>query len=942
MVAVLKLVVVQQSLAAVFVGRDAEVETLLSLGRAAAAGRGRVVLVEGEAGIGKTALLGAAVRRFPELGLRVHSGGARELQRDVPFAAVGSWLAADAARAGIDRDPLRLLLGGAAKAGDAAATHEFALAELLLQHIADWCSAGPVALVLDDIHWADRSSLAVLHRLCTLAGRLPLLLVLATRPLPAEPAFEALTSALTVGGATTLRVNALPSAAATTMVRRMVGDAPRPSLLRQVAGAEGHPLHITELVATSIHDAALVDTEFPPAGETTGPPPDSLAEAIWRRLGFLSRSTRNMLPMAAALGPAVDVVELAAVLDSHIMEVWSAVTEAVDGGLLTKVDSELVFRHDLIRDVLADRLPASLRSDLFRRAGRVLQTTGAPIERVAYYLAMSEQELDAASLRWLLSVADELIVRAPELAVRLVTRVTDLARLDEPTRAAVLRARTRALLWNGRAIEAEAALRVALRSRPEHGRDPVLRWLLAQVCHAQGRLAEAVLVAETALRTMDLDDADAARFFGLCALDNFFLERFAEAEEAGRRAVELGSGSANSLATGYGLMALGAVRYTRGHLDEALDLSTRTLEVLRDGAGSDQIDPYVLYAHCLIELDRPAAAEEALTTAIGHNRRMHGVYLAPNLLAKARMYLLAGRWDEAIAECAACLEAPDVLGYAPAARAVTALVNIHRGAAVTASADLATPDGRLGSAGYAFMPPWVTALVHETRGHPKLALRELVAARKRLAGGMSSSTLHYIFPDIARLAFDAGDEDALRGALLAADELVSNQATASRTGIALLCRGLAEHDPEHLYAAARAFGRCGWPLYEAHAHENVAVLLAAGGRGNEAREALETAVALYTRLGASWDCARAAARVRRYGVRRGVRGPRNRPKTGWASLTDTERAVALQVAEGCSNADIAAQMFLSRRTVQSHVSSILGKLGLRSRREIAAAMPATR
>jgi DNA-binding CsgD family transcriptional regulator len=70
-----------------------------------------------------------------------------------------------------------------------------------------------------------------------------------------------------------------------------------------------------------------------------------------------------------------------------------------------------------------------------------------------------------------------------------------------------------------------------------------------------------------------------------------------------------------------------------------------------------------------------------------------------------------------------------------------------------------------------------------------------------------------------------------------------------------------------------------------------------------------------------------------------VRGRRNRPKSGWAALTDTERKVAALVAEGCSNADMAAQMFLSRRTIQSHVSNILAKLDLRSRREIAAAMP---
>lgn len=921
---------VQQSLATVFVGRDAEIAALVSCGRSAVAGRGAVVLVEGEAGIGKTTLLGAAGQQFSQLGLQVRTSSARELQQDVPFAAVAGWLTTGDVP-GADSDPIRMLLDGADQAGDAAATHEFALAELLLEQVGAWCADQPVALLLDDVHWVDRSSLAVLHRLSTLAERLPLVLVLATRPFTADPAFAVLTATLTACAASNIRLGALPDAAAVTMVREMVGAAPPPALLRQVAGAYGHPLHITELVATSLLDAGGKAGADRPAG--------SLAEAIWRRVDSLSRPTRDLLPMAAALGPRVDVAELAAVLDGHLMEVWSAVAEATDAGLLTMVDSELAFRHDLIRHVLADRLPASLRSDLLRRAGLVLQTTGAPIERVAYYLALGGRDLDPTSLQWLLSVSDGLIVRAPELAMRLLTRIVDTAGLDTATRAALIRMRTRALLWNGRVEQAEATLRVALRHRPEHADDPGLRWLLAHVCHARGRLAEAVEVAENALATLDLGESDAARFLGLCALDNFFLERFAEAEQAGRRAVELGRRSGNSLATGYGLMALGAVRYTHGYLDRALEISSESLAVLQDGAGSDQIDPYVLYAHCLIELDRPVAALEALQTAIGHNRRTHGVYLSPNLLAEARLFLLNGRWDEAIESCRACLEAPDVLGYAPVAHSVMALIGLHRGAPVPG--DALGPDDRLGTAGYGYMHPWVTALVHETRGNPEPALRLLVETHANLADGMSASTLHYIIPDIARLAFDAGDETALRGALAAAEELVAKQSTASRSGIAQLCLGLAERDPDALFAAAREFARCEWPLYQAQAYEDAAIVLAAGGRGVDARDALESAVQLYSRLGASWDTARAVARVRRYGIRRGVRGPRNRPKTGWASLTDTERAVAVQVAEGHSNADIAAQMFLSRRTVQSHVSSILAKLGLRSRREIAAAMPAT-
>jgi DNA-binding NarL/FixJ family response regulator len=75
--------------------------------------------------------------------------------------------------------------------------------------------------------------------------------------------------------------------------------------------------------------------------------------------------------------------------------------------------------------------------------------------------------------------------------------------------------------------------------------------------------------------------------------------------------------------------------------------------------------------------------------------------------------------------------------------------------------------------------------------------------------------------------------------------------------------------------------------------------------------------------------------LRTFGFHRGVRGPRRRPKTGWDALTDTERVVAGLVAEGLSNPAIAGRMFLSRRTVQGHVSAILGKLGVTSRVELA-------
>jgi DNA-binding NarL/FixJ family response regulator len=198
--------------------------------------------------------------------------------------------------------------------------------------------------------------------------------------------------------------------------------------------------------------------------------------------------------------------------------------------------------------------------------------------------------------------------------------------------------------------------------------------------------------------------------------------------------------------------------------------------------------------------------------------------------------------------------------------------------------------------------------------------------------------LHRICPDIVRLAVSLDEPKAARQV---ADEMAVVAARETKSsairGTAALCRGMADGDVGQLMTAAAAYRQAGRPLYRAHAYENAAVLLAEDGRRSQARAALDTAVDLYARLDAAWDLGRAGRRARQKGIRSGASGARQRPKTGWDALTPTERRVAALVAEGHSNPAIATRMFLSRRTVQSHVSSILGKLGLTSRVELAVA-----
>src|SRR6185369_2290406 len=137
------------------VGRSAEVTRLHALAREAVAGRGAAVLVDGEPGIGKTTLLDEAERDCAALRVRVLRGGAEDLEQGLPFAAIGACLGlrAPAPEPAVAR-LAALLRGEGTTPSTAAANHEFAVTEAILDLVDGWCTTGPVALIVDDAQWA--------------------------------------------------------------------------------------------------------------------------------------------------------------------------------------------------------------------------------------------------------------------------------------------------------------------------------------------------------------------------------------------------------------------------------------------------------------------------------------------------------------------------------------------------------------------------------------------------------------------------------------------------------------------------------------------------------------------------------------------------------------------------------------------------------------------
>jgi predicted ATPase len=240
------------------VGRDAELERLAAAVAAAQAGRGRIVLISGEPGIGKTAMLAALLDRAAAAGARIASGAAEELEMRVPFAAVSDCLgltpsAADARAAeiaamlrGTHRSP------GAFSAGDA----EFLVTEAILGLVDGWCAAGPVVLAVDDLQWADPASLLVLHRLGRVAGQLPLLLAAARRPGAGPTDLERLVRSWEARDADLLPLGPLDETSVAALTHQVVGAEPDASLRTAMTAAAGNPLYVIELARASADPAA--------------------------------------------------------------------------------------------------------------------------------------------------------------------------------------------------------------------------------------------------------------------------------------------------------------------------------------------------------------------------------------------------------------------------------------------------------------------------------------------------------------------------------------------------------------------------------------------------------------------------------------------------------------------------------------------------------------
>jgi DNA-binding CsgD family transcriptional regulator len=941
-------------------GRETESTALDGALDRVASGRAAIVLVDGEAGIGKTRLLEDALSRARDRGMRVEAGRAGELERTRPFGLMADVFGC----ARSSPDPRRAAIGELLAAGDASGAGpitvtsdpglQFRTVDAFADLAEELALAGPLVIGADDLHWADPSSLLTLGALAARLRYLPAVIIGCFRPAPRAAELERLAGALEAAGGRRLSLRELGERAVTELVAETVGAAPGRRLLAGISGAAGNPLFVTELLGALAQEQMIeIADGQAEVSELTLPP--TLRLTILRRISFLPEEALQALRAAAILGSGFTLTDLATVTGQAAMRLSEVLAEPIRARVLADDGSRLRFRHDLIRDAIYDDLPGSIRNALHREAGQRLAAAGAPALQVAEHLARGAGQGvagqgDAEAATWLARAARQAAATSPDVAAGLLDRAIGLIPPAGPGRDRLLAERADSLMLAGRVPSALAACRDLLGRPHDPGIDGQVQVCLAHALLAQGQVRDARDELERACRSPGLPAAartaaQAWAGFARISLGDLDGAAASVASVSVATGRDGGAAAGDHLVTSITMSTMARVAESRGRLREALGIADEAVRLadVSPGRLGHRFPVCVTRGRLLIELDRLPEARSVLSDGLRICEELgvrwaaatHQVYLAYGRFT-------AGEWDDAAAELEASLGIAEEIGEIYSlvyAYGLMARISFYRNDLGPARDAAATAGRYLAGWGSGHSLAWVAwprALLLEADGEGRQALAAMTGLWDWCAGAGLVLEYPAIGADLIRLARADGDQDRAREVAAAVTAVAEANDVAWMTGEALRCQGLADDDPEVLTAAAAAHARGARPYQLALASEDAGSAFARHGYTDRAGPLLSRAAGLYERLGAARDLARAEATLREGGTRRGRRAARDRPRFGWASLTPTEHAVAGLVTEGLSNPQVGARMYISSRTVQTHLAHIFAKLDISSRAQLAA------
>jgi DNA-binding CsgD family transcriptional regulator len=914
-------------------GRAGELTVIGALVTALVGGRGGVLVIEGPPGIGKSRLLTEVMALAEKGGVRTLFGEAFEYQQTVPFFSLFmATLGADPPVG--DADALRRLGG--------SADLRYWVVHDLADAIFGAAAQTPLAIVLEDIHWADNGTLLALRSLATARLDAPVLWVLTARTGAGGPAVQETLSVLQRADATFVRVAAMSAGAVADMVCDAVRANADESLLNLAAKAHGNPFLVSELVG-GLDEEGRLDVSGGRAVAAGHALPRRLGAGMEQRLDLLSDGAGEVVRVAAVLPDRFSAGLLAAMLDRQPASLMAAVDEAVRADLLVEDEERLRFRHDLLREATRQSLPQSLRRAMERQSASVMLGMGAAPAEVATQLARSAEPGDSEAISALRAAAQSVGHSDASAAADLSTRALELLAADDADHGSLVAETVGLLNRASRYEEAEELAVAALSEVASSEQEAGIRLRLATFNkHSVQRRVEE---NRRALQLGDISEVTRARHLGWLAYNLAFQnqvgDRRAAAHEAAAAAASAGDLEATILAD----VTLALLDCGEGYAGrsvrrlEELCVLARTCDATAayDWAATN-------YANLLAVLGRLDEAAAQVADGIEQARRA-GNAMALDIWATLDgvVHLAAGRLSAARAATESLpppqptgATEPDMLRMGILAEVAARtddrtllqqMVNDARDAYSTGSSLVDR-----GAAHVLALAAWQRDDVHD-------AMRWL-GDITLLESPLWAQVLDQVILS-ARVASAAGDA-GLRARVLQATELLERERPAIPlfSGAAGYARGILERDAQALLAAAELLHSSSRPLLYAAAAEDAGAELARTDCGHEALDQLNAAFDTYLHHEALADARRVGRELRRLGVqRRIVSHPR--AKTGWDSLTDSELTVVNLIAQGATNRSVAQRLHVTPHTVKAHLHNAFAKLGINSRAELSKLMHGT-
>jgi DNA-binding CsgD family transcriptional regulator len=921
--------------------REHELSTLDALVEATRVGDGRLLVIEGPAGIGKSRLL-AGLRRSAERPLRVLAARGSELERDFAFGVVRQLFEGAVAGADGDEGFFEGAAGGArgvfgspeSDEGDGAGESSFAALHGLYWLALNLAAERPLLLAVDDLHWCDRPSLRFLAYLARRLEGTPILLAATLR------SGEAGTDPTLLGelsgdpSGTRLWPGPLSEAGVADLVRERLGQAADPAFCVACHEAtRGNPLLLGQLLAALAADRVAPDAVNAALVREIGP--RAVSSAVLLRLARVGDEAIEVARAVSVLGEDARLPVIAALAELEESQVAEA-TGALARAEILRPDPPLGFVNPLVRDAVYHELPPTERELRHSRAAGALLDAGGEREEVASHLLLTPPRGQA----WVAELLHEagrsaMHKGAAESAVAYLGRA-----LAEPPEAG---RRVQVLFELGAAEVLVDGRAAAGHLREAYGMlsDPLVRGLaagmLARTLMFTGAPGEAAEVARRAAAELPPELLDLRR--ALEAFELVVMYFGAREPEDLTWLAEHRSGIDDPGPGARMLEAAAAMEwaYGGGSADECVALALQSLaggELLAADPGLMLVAPILVLA--LADRDEAVQTSEA-ALAEAHRR---GSLFSVSGLHMWHGFVLTRRGDLAEAEAVLRTAIDELVQWGFAEQAMVyasaflADVLLERGEVAEARAAhdrAADPGDRSDGARY-WLNSGMELLVAEGRAE------EAVAAADDFARRFS----HYANPAYARWrtckaqAFDRLDRHDEAIALAEQElELARAWGAPGPVGTTLRILGLLRREAGlgDLHAAVEVLEESAARLELAKALASLGSALRRYKQPSEAREPLRRALELAGACGATGLVEHVRGELHASGAR-----PRRDAASGPESLTPSERRVVDLAAGGDTNRGIAQALFVTPKTVEVHLSNAYRKLGIRSRRELAGAL----